>query len=46
MHLHLHLHLHLQDPPEEGTRPQNMVGVNFKTNPSLRERYGEYLDSR
>jgi len=32
-------------PPEEGTRPQNMVGVNFKTNPSLRERYGEYLDS-
>jgi len=24
---------------------QNMVGVNFKQNPSLRDRYGEYLQS-
>ena len=28
------------------TRLQNMVGVNFKQNPSLRDRYGEYLQSR
>ena len=25
---------------------QNMVGVNFKQNPSLRDRYDEYLQSR
>ena len=35
-----------EESKKSSTCLQNMVGVNFKQNPSLRDRYGEYLQSR
>ena len=37
---------HQVESMKSSTCLQNMVGVNFKQNPSLRDRYGEYLQSR
>merc|ERR1712130_707761 len=43
--LKLQIFLNMEESMKSSTCLQNMVGVNFKQNPSLRDRYGEYLQS-